>query len=178
MVTVMLRRGLRARAGLILGVTLALGVAQASAQAPGAVQVGAPVPDRLELSRLIWSTMAAIDHANLSGNYSVLRDLSAPGFQANNDAAKLTQIFASLRTQRVDLSTTMLLAPTFTAPPSIVGAGLMRLTGQFGIRPVPINFDLIYQYSAGRWKLFGVSIQPAPIAATQPAPVAPPRKKP
>lgn len=173
-----LGRGLRAPARLVVAAALILGVAPAFAQAPGAAQVGAPVPDRLELSRLIWSTMAAIDHANLSGNYSVLRDLGAPGFQANNDAAKLTQIFASLRTQRVDLSTTMLLAPTFATPPAIVGTGLMRLTGQFGIRPVPINFDLIYQYSGGRWRLYGVSIQPAPIATSQPAPAAAPRRKP
>lgn len=78
----------------------------AAAQIPGAAQAGAPVPDPIELNKLLWSTMAAVDHANRSGNYSVLRDLSAPGFQANNDAAKLTGVFAGLRTQNIDLSNT------------------------------------------------------------------------
>ena len=158
---------------------LLVSTAPSVAQIPGAAQTGAPIPDRLELSRLVWSTMAAIDDANRSGNYSVLRDLGAPGFQQNNDAAKLTQVFAGLRTQNIDLSTTLLLAPTFQTPPAIVGPGLMRLTGQFGLRPVAINFDLIYQFVGGRWKLYGVSIVPASIATTQPAPPSQaPRKKP
>lgn len=172
-------RGRHIAARCVLGAVLLVSTAPAASQVPGAAQSGAPIPDRLELSRLIWSTMAAVDHANRSGNYSVLRDLSAPGFQQNNDAAKLTQVFAGLRSQNIDLSTTLLLAPTIAPPPAIVGPGLIRLTGQFGLRPVSINFDLIYQYTSGRWKLYGVTIVPVALATAQPGPAAPPpRKKP
>lgn len=129
-----------------------------------------PVPDSLELAKLVWSTIAAIDHANLAGNYSVLRDLSAPGFQVNNDAARLAEIFASLRASRIDLSNALLLAPIYRTPPTIVSPGLMRVQGSFGLRPVAIDFDLAFQWVAGRWRLFGVGISPRGIAAQMPGP--------
>lgn len=127
-----------------------------------------PVPGELELSKLIWSTMAAVDHANQAGNYSVLRDLSAPGFQIQNDAARLAEIFAPIRATRIDLSNTLLLAPTYTAAPQVVGEGVLRVQGFFGLRPTAIAFDLYYQWVQGKWRLFGVSITPGQIASEQP----------
>lgn len=148
--------------------------APAAAQAPSpAATATQPVPSALELSKMVWSTMLAIDHANRAGNYSVLRDLGSPGFQANNDAARLATIFADLRSQGIDLSNTVLLAPTFTAAPAIIAPGVLRAQGNFGLRPTAISFDLYYQWDAGRWKLFGVSIVPMELARTQ---TAPPRR--
>lgn len=143
-------------------------LAQAAAPPPVSVQ---PVPGELELSKLIWTTLAAVDHANISGNYSVLRDLSSPSFQANNDAARLTQIFAGLRASGTDLSNVLLLGPTWTAAPAIVTGGLLRLRGYFGLRPTAISFELTYQWVGGRWRLFGVGINPMSLATVQPAPV-------
>jgi hypothetical protein len=111
--------------------------------------------------------MAAVDHANISGNYSVLRDISAPGFQANNDSATLAQIFASLRQSRIDLSNTLLLTPTFTATPRIQN-GVMQLQGFFGLRPTAINFNLFFQWINGQWRLFGVSISERSLNPVQP----------
>lgn len=126
-----------------------------------------PIPNELELAKLIWSTMAAVDHANQAGNYSVLRDLAAPGFQSVNDPAALAQIFASLRATRIDLSNTLLLAPTYRAVPAIIQPGIIRVQGYFGLRPTAINFDLYYQWIGGKWRLFGVSISPTVIAGEQ-----------
>ena len=156
---------------LFLGVVLLLlaSAAPAVAQAPPAA-AAQPVPSAIELSKMVWSTMLAIDHANRAGNYSVLRDLGSPGFQANNDAAKLATIFAGLRAQGVDLSNSVLLAPTYSAAPAMIAPGVLRLQGSFGLRPTAISFDLYYQWDAGRWKLFGVSIIPMELARVQPAP--------
>jgi hypothetical protein len=131
-----------------------------------------PVPGDLELAKLIWSTMAAVDHANQAGNYSVLRDLAAPGFQVNNDSARLAEIFRSLRSSRIDLSNTLLLAPTYNSAPRMVEPDVMQVRGGFGLRPTAIGFDLYYQWNAGRWKLFGVSIVPLAITTQQPVPAA------
>lgn len=144
--------------------------APAALQAQQPAPASQPVPSAIELSKMVWSTMLAIDHANRAGNYSVLRDLGAPGFQANNDAAQLASIFASLRSQGVDLSNTVLLAPSYSAAPAIIAPGVLRLQGTFGLRPTAISFDLYYQWDAGRWKLFGVSIIPVELARIQPAP--------
>ena len=150
---------------------LLLALAAPSAlQAQQPAPTSQPVPSAIELSKMVWSTMLAIDHANRAGNYSVLRDLGAPGFQANNDAAQLASIFASLRSQGVDLSNTVLLAPSYSAAPAIIAPGVLRLQGTFGLRPTAISFDLYYQWDAGRWKLFGVSIVPIELARIQPAP--------
>ena len=127
-----------------------------------------PVPDRLELHRLIWSTMVAIDQANKSGNYSVLRDVGATGFQVRFSAAQLGSIFESLREQQIDLSNTLLLAPEFSTDPVMVSADVVRLQGVFGLRPLAIQFDLFYQWQAGEWRLYGVDIQPRQIATEQP----------
>jgi hypothetical protein len=166
--------GRHAPARLLLpAAALVLGAAPLAAQtgpAPAPAVSAVPVPSPIELSKLIWSTMLAIDHANRAGNYSVLRDLGAPGFQANNDAAQLAAIFATLRRQDIDLSNTLLLAPSFSAPPATPTPGVLRLQGSFGLRPTAISFDLYYQWSAGRWKLFGVSIVPVPLARIQPPP--------
>jgi hypothetical protein len=183
------RPGLRAPAGslfVLLALAMACAPATVFAQAANAPmappQSSRPVPGDLELVKLIWSTMAMVDHANRSGNYSVLRDNSSTGFQINNNPAQLGQIFASLRTSRIDLSNTLLLAPTYAAAPQMIQPDVFRVRGVFGLRPSPIAFDFVFQWEQGIWKLYGISIEPQPIATVQPGPVqaapkpAPPRR--
>lgn len=49
--------------------------------------------DRNGVLILIRSSLLAVDQANKTGNYTVLRDLGAPGFQAANTATQLGEIF-------------------------------------------------------------------------------------
>lgn len=155
-------------AALLIGGGLpASAAAQTGAAAPPPVAV-MPVPDELELAKLIWSTITAIDHANQSGNYSVLRDIAAPSFQINNDPARLAQIFSSLRASRVDLSNSLLLAPVYNGPPQVTQGNLLRVRGGFGLRPTAVAFDLEFQWYNGKWRLFGVSLAPQPLATQMP----------
>ena len=121
---------------------------------------GAAAPDRQETARLVWTTLIAVDHANRTGNYSVLRDLAAPGFRDANDAARLAGIFAKLRARDIGLRRVVLASPVYAEPPKILDRGLYRVTGSFPFRPVGIEFDLLFQHSDGGWQLFGVSIAP------------------
>jgi hypothetical protein len=59
---------------------------------PGHAQV--PVPDTARAEYMIKTTLVALNHANLTGNYTVLRDLGSPRFRAGNDAARLAAIFS------------------------------------------------------------------------------------
>jgi len=113
---------------------------------------------------LIRSTLMTLNDANRSGNYTVLRDLSAPGFQAKNSAADLGRIFADLRSRHVDLYAVAVMAPQLTATPAVEGNGMLRLTGYFPTQPLRIAFDLLFQNVDRNWRLFGISVQ------TQPAP--------
>jgi hypothetical protein len=131
----------------------------AHAQQPAAVP-GTAVPDSLIVNKLIWSAMAALDQANQTGNYSVLRDLGSPGFQANNSAATLGAIFETLRSQQVDLGYTLLVGPNLETSPAIVEGGLLRVRGSFPLRPVPIGFDLLFENVSGQWRIFGIAVVP------------------
>lgn len=160
-----------------------------TAGAPAAAQQGAvqaaqppvsaaPVPGSLELAKMLWSTMAAVDHANRSGNYSVLRDISAQGFQINNDPSRLAEVFAGIRNARIDLSDSLLVAPTYLEAPRLLREDVFEVKGAFQLRPVSIYFDLFFQWEQGRWKLFGIDLQPAPMGNAigqneEPTPAAP-----
>lgn len=150
---------------LVLGL-LVHGHAYAQAQSQARPNSQAAAPDPLTVSKLIWSTLAAVDHANVTGNYSVLRDLGAPGFQANHNAASLAGVFQGIRNQRIDLSNVLLVSPNYEIPPTFIEGGLLRVRGIFPLRPTSIGFDLLFQPIGGRWALFGVSV--APIAPGSP----------
>ena len=107
---------------------------------------------------LIRSTLLTLNDANRSGNYTVLHGLAAPGFQAKNSPADLSQIFVDLRKRHIDLFAVALLAPRLSAPPQLEKNGMLRLTGEFPTRPLLIRFDLLFQDVDKQWKLFGISV--------------------
>jgi hypothetical protein len=153
-------------ARLFLAACLAASAAPAAAQqptvpAPAATQPA--VPDAIIINKLVWSAMAALDQANQTGNYSVLRDLGAPGFQAAHSTATLGGIFQALKASQLDLGYTLLVAPTYQYPPAFVQDGLLRVRGAFPLRPAAIGFDLLFQNISGRWRIFGIAV--APIVA-------------
>ncbi len=137
-----------------------------------------PVPSDLEMAKLVWSTMAAVDHANRSGNYSVLRDISANGFQINNDPSRLAQIFSGIRTARIDLGNALLVAPTYLAAPQQIQADIFEVKGVFALRPTQIYFDMYFQWEQGRWKLFGISLEPRALPTQLPGPPPAPQPVP
>ena len=107
---------------------------------------------------LIRSTLLTLNDANRSGNYTVLHDLAAPDFQAQNSAADLGQSFSDLRQRNFDLYGAALLAPQFTEAPALDQNGLLRLSGYFPTRPQQISFDLAFQVVSGQWRLFAISV--------------------
>ena len=146
---------------LFAAVGMGFAPVQVSAQiAPGANTAQAPaipVPDDMALAKLLWSTMAAVDHANKTGNYSVLRSLGSPGFQQANSVQNLAAVFAVLREERLDLADTLIFQPVYEFQPAIV-QGLLRLRGAFRMRPRGVQFDLLYQWNGG-WTLHGVAVR-------------------
>ena len=117
---------------------------------------------------LIRSALLTLNDANRSGNYSVLRDLAAPEFQARNSAADLALVFADLRARKFDLFGAALLAPRLSTPPAIDTSGMLRLSGNIPTRPLQIDFDLLFQNVGGNWRLYGLSVA-TPVAAAQSA---------
>jgi hypothetical protein len=134
--------------------------------------------DRNGVMILIRSALLALDQANKTGNYTVLRDLGAPGFQANTDA-RLAEIFAAQRRDKLDLSGVAVLDPQLSLLPEIEPNGIMRMAGFFPSVPTQVNFDLSFAPVEGQWRLFGVSVGLGSSSPTAPAaPPAPPKAAP
>jgi hypothetical protein len=140
-------------------------VAHAEAQPPKPAQI-----DRNGVIMLVRSTLLALDQANKTGNYTVLRDLGAPGFQSNT-AARLAEIFAKLRNDNLDLAGVAVIDPQLSLLPQIEGNGLMHMTGFFPSAPAQVNFDLSFAPVNGQWRLFGISVG---IGSASPAAPQPP----
>lgn len=163
------RTGPRARAAvrvLVLATLVCTGGGVGAQPAPGAPPppaAPAAAPKAAQIDRngvliLIRSTLLAVHDANVTGNYTVLRDLGAPGFQTGNTAARLSEIFANLRAQNVDLSGVAVLDPQLTLLPQIETNGMMRMAGFFPSVPVQVNFELMFAPVGGKWRLFGISV--------------------
>lgn len=115
---------------------------------------------------MIRTTIIALNQANATGNYSVLRDLAAPGFQEANNPARLAEIFAQVRGRNLDLSPILFFEPKLVRPPAIQANGHLRLSGYFETLPERVSFDLAFERSEKDWKLFGIAIE---VAAPPPS---------
>jgi hypothetical protein len=120
------------------------------------------VPDDQTLVALISSTLIALNQANVTGNYSVFRELGALGFQVANSTGQLSETFAKLRSSNFDLSPIVLLQPKLIRKPEINKGGMLRVTGFFPTEPERLNFDLMFQLLDGRWRLFGIAADTTP----------------
>jgi hypothetical protein len=159
-------------AAAAVAAALAFGTAAAQQQQ----QQAAPKPaniDRNGVLMLVRSTLLALDHANKTGNYTVLRDIGAPGFH-NNTAARLGEIFAKLRNDKLDLSGVAVIDPQLNLLPQIEANGMMRMAGFFPSVPSQVNFELLYAPVDGQWRLFGISVSVGQAGPVAPAPPEPP----
>jgi hypothetical protein len=124
------------------------------------------LPDSYRLNMMIRSSIIALNHANKTGNYTVLLDLAAPSFRASNDSSRLAQIFARLRQRKLDLSPILFFTPKLLQQPQIAPNGLFRLVGFFPTTPERVNFDLYFQMIGDEWKLFGIGVEMSPADVT------------
>ncbi|WP_246675354.1 hypothetical protein [Mesorhizobium sp. B2-3-4] len=113
--------------------------------------------DRNGVLILTRSTLLALDQANKTGNYTVLRDLGSPNFQANS-AARLGEIFAAQRKQALDFGAIAVLEPQLTLLPQIEPDGMLHMAGFFPSAPLQIEFELLFEPVDRHWRIFAVSV--------------------
>src|SRR5262245_48795825 len=93
---------------------------------PARAQMQPPPLDLAAQIMLIRNTITLINHGNLSGNYTVVRDLASDGFRKRNSAAELAIKFANLRDQKLDLSPILVIDPQLAEPPREIGPGRLQ----------------------------------------------------
>jgi hypothetical protein len=141
---------------------LALAGSNELAQTEDAAAPAAPtVPAAETLLMLVRSTISALNQANSTGNYTVLRDLGSPSLQTTS-AAELGLAFTDLRRRTVDLSASLILTPELTESPVVGADGVLKLAGHFPTKPLRITFAMTFQPVAGLWRLHGLSVQAVP----------------
>jgi hypothetical protein len=126
-----------------------------------------PDPNLAVFEAMVKNALAAVNQANLTGNYTVLRDLGSDEFRRRNSAADLAGTFAGHRQKHYDLSPTLCAAPRFSRPPAVTAAGRLELVGLFETRPEAVHFAVAYQKSAAGWALDAVSVGMAPVEAEE-----------
>jgi hypothetical protein len=175
------RRVLGAAAILFAGLTCAFAQQQGGQgqKAPQAQQGGGPakpqpqpsapaavMPDEYKLNIMIRTAIVALNQANQTGNYTVLRDLGTASFRLTNDSARLAEVFQALRKRQIDLSPVLFFTPKLLQQPVMDPRGLIRLVGFFETAPERVNFDIYYLWEMGQWRLFGVGVVMSPADAT------------
>jgi hypothetical protein len=131
-------------------------------------QTKSRIPPPEQMAMMIQTSVVALSQANLTGNFSVLHALGAPGFQESNSPEKLSEIFKSLRERNIDLTPVILFSPVLLREPTINERGMLHLVGYYKTAPQQVHFELLFQPVEGQWRLFGISVR------TQAAPAADP----
>lgn len=144
------------------------GAPSTPAQAPS-------LPDSFKLNMMIRSTVIAVNQANQTNNYSVLRDLGSSRFKTANSADQLAKIFEGLRKTKFDLSPVLFFTPKLLQPPGLMDNGMLRLTGFFDTVPQRVLFDLLFEDEKGEWLIYGINIATQPSPANAALGTAPPQ---
>ena len=147
-------------------------------QPPPVKAGGTPPPRQVQIDKnsvmiLIRTTLIALQQANQTGNYSVLRGLTHPDFQSANSAEKLAQIFANLRAKNFDLSGVVVLEPQLTVLPEIYSNGVMRFAGFFPSVPMQVLFEMQFFPVNGQWRLVALAVDVAGSAPAAPVNATP-----
>lgn len=114
--------------------------------------------ERSFATALVRDVLAAVNHGNWTGNYTVVRDYAAPDFAAANDPTKLAGLFVRLRAERLDLLRVMVTEPVILKAQMTEIQDQMRLTGYFPLQPQHVSFDLTFAYEGNRWLVTGISV--------------------
>lgn len=107
---------------------------------------------------LIRDVLAAVNHGNWTGNYTVLRDYAAPEFGLANDPTRLAGLFTDVRAERLDLLQVMVTEPVLVDTQLSQSGRELRLTGYFPLQPRHVSFDLVFGLEGRRWLLLGISV--------------------
>lgn len=121
--------------------------------------------DAGSLAILIKSSIVALQQANQTGNYSVLRDLGTSVFRDKFDQTRLASIFSNLRARGISLSPIIVLTPTLMKQPELTAQNQLHVSGYFPTQPLQIQFDLVFLMIDGVWRIEGISVD---TAAAQP----------
>ncbi len=127
----------------------------------------APKPDGPLAVILIRDALAALNQANWTGNYTVLRDYASPSFAKANDPVRLTAIFQPIRAEGLNLAPVLFLTPKITKAEMKDKGKRLLLKGFFDSKPKQIHFELLFEPIATRWRLLGIGVRSVDVKVVE-----------
>lgn len=121
---------------------------------------------------LVRTTIAAIDAANQTGDYSVLHALGASAFREAVSVDDLARQNAPLRAANIHLVSALLPIPEFTQPLIIDAENRLTIAGYVPTLPLRTRFVFRFIWEADTWRLTDIAV------AAAPPPLQKPRAKP
>jgi hypothetical protein len=151
--------------GSVAATLLSFALLATSLVGPAAAQNSAAVtlPNQIEASALVRSTLFSLHEANLASNYSVLRDASAPDFRMTYTESSLASIFEVLRAHKVDLAKAALINPVFKNVQYKIDQDVVTFEGvvpaeQSIGQPFNVTFHFSYQRVGATWRWFALNL--------------------
>lgn len=127
----------------------------------------AQLPEPAALMIMIRSTLAAVNHANLTNNYSTLYDLGSADFKAATTPSRLSDQLKPFRDQDIDLSAVFAVTPILDVAPIVDRSGILELNGHFPTQPLTLTFRLSFRKEGLRWRHSGLAIGAEPSSGSQ-----------
>jgi hypothetical protein len=124
--------------------------------------------DPTKAGTLAANLLLALHHANVTGNYSVLRDLAAPQLISRMTQSDLSDHFRQIRVERPSLGAIAGLRPRFSTPPTIVGKQYLWLEGSYPTSPKETRFKIVLQRSRADWRFLSIEVAPSEASVSDP----------
>lgn len=118
----------------------------------------APQIEQSFATGLVRDALLAVNHANLTGNYTVLRDYASTSFHDANTATDLADQLERVRRERLDLLPVLSVEPVIQQSGLSLDRRIMRLSGYFPLMPRSITFDLEFINEDDRWLIYGLVV--------------------
>lgn len=118
------------------------------------------IPNDQMQVRLIKNALIALNHANVTGNYTVLRDLFSPQMRERLKASDLAHAFRNAYDRNRDMSFVMDMKPNLKQRPTFSEDNRLRLVGYFPTYPLVLHFNLVFlKTDCGDWWIDGIVIR-------------------
>lgn len=138
-------------AGLLTGAP-ALAVGETTTSAPSA-EPPREIPFGPVEAMLLRSTLIAINQANLTVDYAIVRHMLAPDLAKTYPGPQIAVLLKPWRDRRRDFGFVAIADPELDTSPTIDGQGVLRMQGSVPTPSFRLAFDLSFRKVAGRWML-------------------------
>lgn len=122
------------------------------------VPANAEMPSEEERDILIVSTLLRFNDANLSGNYSVFREMASLDFQSRNSEQDIARAFATFRSEGVNIEEVVVREILPDESGETLHDGILRLAGIIELSRFQMSYELRFQDERGVWRLQSINL--------------------